>query len=672
MIKTLEIELRSDLCAGTGKGFASVIDLDTSVDEYGIPFIPSKRIKGCLREIAKRDLCLEEKEIISIFGESGSGQTKSLSISDAKIYEYDDQLEEIKAAIYSKSKTIKANDITELFCSVRSETAIENDTAKDKSLRFTRVVNRLSPIDQRPLKFYATVEFDDNYENTITNLCKCLRNIGYKRNRGFGYVNCILRESAPGSTIHVADSELQENKYYKLNYLVYLEDDLMLPASDANHSLDYIPGTSVLGALAGKYIKDYGKDGFNDIFLSNNARFGNLYVSDKDGTDYYPAPRFLAKIKAADESEKGIQNMVANKKADEEKDEDKKPQYKPLKKGYISDKKGYNEVSAEIVYHNALNTDDGGLYTQYCVSSGQYFKGYIEANGTTMKKIIPLFSNGTISFGRSKTAQYSHCVIKKIDLAEIIESKINIEAGKTAAYLCESDIALVTDSKYTIECEDLCKALSVESGSLSEFTSLSSRVISGYNAKWNHKKPQFPVIKAGSVVVFSVSSSEERPEFTLIGERLNEGYGRVRLIADTEAYSVVENTGELDFDIDNVKSELLKAVIKRKKIDILLGKAISEAETVSIDSSQIGRITLMCKEASDYSDFIKRIESIKTDDVRNKALKYFAVDKVSQAEDGSIDWNTAKEYILAVLTIAKYRKKADKKDKASAAVKGDK
>ena len=46
------IELLSDLCVSTGESYNSYIDTDVVYDDYGMPYIPGKRIKGCIREAA--------------------------------------------------------------------------------------------------------------------------------------------------------------------------------------------------------------------------------------------------------------------------------------------------------------------------------------------------------------------------------------------------------------------------------------------------------------------------------------------------------------------------------------------------------------------------------------------------------------------------------------------
>lgn len=128
----INIALRSDLCAASGDGFSSVIDTDVSYDKYGFPVIGARRLKGCLRDAAKL-IGTSDDIIKEIFGTSGNDKSGSLKISDAHIKGY----EELKQEAVSSG--LNAEEVISLFTYTRAATAIENDTAKDNSLRFTRV-----------------------------------------------------------------------------------------------------------------------------------------------------------------------------------------------------------------------------------------------------------------------------------------------------------------------------------------------------------------------------------------------------------------------------------------------------------------------------------------------------------------------------------------------------
>ena len=255
MRKLMKIELKSDLCAGIGKHYAAVLNLDTALDEYGLPYIPSRRLKGCMREVAE---LIKIPDLDNIFGVSGKSESGSLKISNAVIENYNETIKSLR------ENNIFHSEVTDLFCYTRQETAIESetDTAKDQSLRFIRVVNRDYPDSSDPLCFYAPISFDDNDYKKINDICKALRNIGYHRNRGLGAVECSLIDYTDED--FSVDYPFEDDKEYELRYGVYLDGDMMLPASDSSHSLDYIPGTSVLGALAARYKGE----SFEQLFVS--------------------------------------------------------------------------------------------------------------------------------------------------------------------------------------------------------------------------------------------------------------------------------------------------------------------------------------------------------------------------------------------------------------------
>ena len=49
----LKITLRSDLCVGNGESVGNTVDTDVCMDEAGLPYIPARRLKGCLKQAAQ-------------------------------------------------------------------------------------------------------------------------------------------------------------------------------------------------------------------------------------------------------------------------------------------------------------------------------------------------------------------------------------------------------------------------------------------------------------------------------------------------------------------------------------------------------------------------------------------------------------------------------------------
>lgn len=652
MKKQLKIKLMSDLCAGSGKNYAAVIDLDTAVDEYGIPYIPSRRLKGCMREVAEM-LEIKSESIDKIFGVGGSSDSGALIISDARISGYSDAIKTVT------DNGIIPEAVTELFCSVRAETALENDTAKEHSLRFIRVVNKNSPISREPMEFFADVELSDDEEyDELEKIVKGLRNIGYHRNRGLGAVKCTLEKNAYSFSLEEYD--FNDDTEYELCYTVRVQGDLMLPSSDTNRSQDYISGTCVLGAIASKYRAD----NFNEIFLSGNVKFGNLYISDflHGRTEVFiPAPRFLAEIKT--QASKEIHNTIGKDKTAE--------QYKPLKKGYVNTKLGHRLPKTKIVYHNAVADKDGGLYTQQCVCSGQLFSGSITAKGVFMKEIYPLFADGVISFGRSKTAQYARCEIVNLTVAPIRIDNVQLKKGQVAAWLCESDVILIDkNGLFTVDFDAFANILTSVNDTICEESEIATKMISGFNSKWNMKKPQIPAVCAGSVLVFNPSQDMTLPEVKYIGEKQNEGFGKLRLISDAAAFCV-DVTDDYYEPRSNETVHGIANAIEESIIDKHIVKAaIDISDKINLNSSQISRIMLMCKESEDICDFSERTNSIKTDSVRREAEKHFSESRLEQVlsdlfvteeqKNKEYLWSKYRKYIITALTVKKYRLRSEK------------
>lgn len=49
----IRITLRSDLCAGNGESRGNAVDIDIVLTADGLPRIPARRLKGCLRAAAE-------------------------------------------------------------------------------------------------------------------------------------------------------------------------------------------------------------------------------------------------------------------------------------------------------------------------------------------------------------------------------------------------------------------------------------------------------------------------------------------------------------------------------------------------------------------------------------------------------------------------------------------
>jgi len=205
----IEITLDSHSVIGSGEGFGAVIDADIVFDDVGIPYIPAKRIKGCLREAAQDARAMlgasglwAAMDIDNTFGTNAAiieriedkpetNVQGAARFSNLYLEDYRKNHQWLTWLTAEHHKVVSKETILNTFTSLRQHTEINTETgvADDHSLRTIRVLNR-----GRTLFGEATVDASDTrtVESTLALACANLRRIGTKRNRGFGDVTCRL------------------------------------------------------------------------------------------------------------------------------------------------------------------------------------------------------------------------------------------------------------------------------------------------------------------------------------------------------------------------------------------------------------------------------------------------------------------------------------------------
>ena len=201
--------------------------------------------------------------------------------------------------------------VLSVFTSLRN-TAIDWDgVAKEKSLRTTRVINKGTSF------VFPIGLADSSMDCHVKDALKGIRHIGLNRTRGFGHVRILPLEETtltkPEEKV-VMNGEvvktLDETGYVQIRYK--LVDDVIISNSaiPGNETLDYIPGSMVLGAMASQYLRkeklahtDAHRDPFfSKIFIHGNIVFSNAYIADPEGIRAIPTPSMLYYNKTKPES----------------------------------------------------------------------------------------------------------------------------------------------------------------------------------------------------------------------------------------------------------------------------------------------------------------------------------------------------------------------------------
>lgn len=204
----LTINIKSDTLVGSGTGCGAVIDEDVVFDDIGLPFIPAKRIKGCLRDaaleisdmisVSSNEKALKFKSLVNnVFGKSIDNYTPSVYFSNLTLLEYDETKQWMNWALnHEKIKNyISPDSILNSFTVLRQQTSIDEDfVAKKHSLRRFRLL-------KKGLSFKGKVEMPDDVSKESADIialaAKNLSHIGTNRNKGYGLIECSLLDSNP-------------------------------------------------------------------------------------------------------------------------------------------------------------------------------------------------------------------------------------------------------------------------------------------------------------------------------------------------------------------------------------------------------------------------------------------------------------------------------------------
>jgi len=196
---TLEIELQSAASPGSGEGWAQMIDSDIVYDAYGLPFIPARRVKGILREMAEdvahaviraglqKKYHLTETSVADLFGEQGQTAAAGLMVDNAYLAEYDDLQPWLEWTKLHVPHLATPENVITVFTDIRRQTKIEKGVAKDTSLRQIRVL-------KCGLKFNGKIMLQNSSasEELLKLAVGVARALGGKRNRGLGKIQCRL------------------------------------------------------------------------------------------------------------------------------------------------------------------------------------------------------------------------------------------------------------------------------------------------------------------------------------------------------------------------------------------------------------------------------------------------------------------------------------------------
>lgn len=470
------------------------------------------------------------------------------------------------------------------------------------------------------LTFYAPLTWlEEPTEKDIETLQLCLkatRHIGLRRNRGRGHVKMSLKHIARTNNGSFARPQAGPDDKY-LFYSFTLQAPLISSTlgSDPNsaETLGYVPGSMLRGVLAQRLIeKGYtaATPEFKRYILSNSICYLNACPQVEGNERALPIRRTWLK-------EKHAQTKRFYDLAVQWPDEQLGLLEYAFSNPTGTDVAGVTPKTSLRVHHQRdytrgrATTNGGAIFAYESIDPGQTFMGAIRiaANQTEVQKIAELFNellSKPVTFGRSRRAAYGGMVkvnLERFETLEIRESHTSdIENERIFQIILASDYigrSPVTGQIDPLGIEEELKVLG-NFEVVERF--LGYTIIGGYNRTWGTELPQTKALKAGSVLVLKAKETITKERLLQLdrglGERRNEGFGRVWVDVDLIAERKIEKDGNtngtssLVSDDPDVITKMQKQLWQHdltQQIELKVTELV-EGVTLKASASLLGRL----------------------------------------------------------------------------------
>lgn len=652
----ITIELLSDLCVSDGGAYNSLIDTDICYDDLGFPFIPAKRLRGCLRECA---LELKEwgeaLEPSELFGSEGAMSNHArVRIGNARLKDYASMSEYV---LQNKGNAIVHHqNVLNAFSYVRSQTSIDYETgvANDGSLRSMRVADR-------GLVFQAQVSVTGQDEDkTFTDLKKCcqvLRHMGIARTRGLGEVKVTLDlERLPDQVKEAKHAPWVEGAN-ALSYEICLLEPVICKSVNGGeaNTQDYIEGSKVLGLIAQNL-----KDEFIPFMNDGKVRVTNAYLS-QNGQRMTEVPGFVYGIK--NNSDNYVDKVCEN---EENSKENVSRQLSQMKHCYVRLHDGEldkADVMTQIRYHHrrpndksigradSTQGDNSNFYMMESILEGQTFAGRIYGQDRLKKVYDILTSKEDWHIGYSKTSEYGKVSIRVTAVGH--EKVQKVQAKKICVTLTSPSIVYGEKAMATIQWKELVKeilaALEINEEPKTVKRFLKYATLGGFNVTWNERKPTLDVFDKGTALVMEFADEVEMAVGTAwIGERNSEGYGEVFVETVTEQRKYQgdinrehrENADKKQADASSVFAErlckpLLDSFIRNEAVKLVNSNWPKIDKVKEAYKPTVSNLLLMTKENSQVSQVRFAMEKRYVKSSETKQEKWVKAEEILEAVEKS-------------------------------------
>lgn len=418
-----------------------------------------------------------------------------------------------------------------------------------------------------------------------------------------------------------------------LTFKLTLQQPLLIGqvgAGEENSSVsgDYIAGSTVRGALIGRYIQAQGDFALADLpadapvrrlFFNGEVTFLNAYLQDDQGQRSLPTPQSWKVEK--DEADIDHATVVDAAIGDlTELDDPKSLKERPYC-ALDGDTLTLYKPKRQSGLHNAstqryVKEDGASFVFRYdALAAGQTFCGVIlSEEDALLAELANLLATPDLFLGGSRSAGYGHTKISAIEQSqewqEYTVPTVADPPDEKITLTLLSD-AILRDA-YGQLTTDLLAAPAISALQVEPIDSfVSAGLTGGFNRKWGLPMPHAPVLKAGSVWTFPATAEMALQKLvaTGIGERREDGFGRVavnwqqhKLLGAQEPIRTpqVRRTIPLQGSSQILAARMVERLY-RQQLEQMLLKALFQKQLaiggVVPENSQLSRLRIVVRQA---------------------------------------------------------------------------
>ena len=345
------------------------------------------------------------------------------------------------------------------------------------------------------------------------------------------------------------------------------------PNSDVSYN--YIPGSTIRGAVIGRYLKQHGisdLDRASDpaevrrlFFNSNSTRYLNGYLSSQGSKRTLPSLRSWRQEKGVEFGEKSSLPISDFSFGEEEyfhKPDRKDPKpvgdsyfwteeedetiylYSPKRRINIHTKRDRQHGKASKVQKNpageVIRKAEGEIFRYDALDAHQTFQAVILCADEDVATLQTLLEAEDLWLGGSRSAGYGHTKLHDVAVCDDW-CEVGLPAEQRSFYdpkivTLLSDLLVRNEygqpiADWKLVGQEIARLLSLDP--VPEPTQAFTRqtLVGGFNRKWGLPLPQVPAIAAGSVIIFKQLSLTGEQIKTLeeqgLGDRREDGFGRL-------------------------------------------------------------------------------------------------------------------------------------------------